>query len=141
MGPARSALLRAYLHGGGGPQVGVVIRPGGVKESGGSRGGAWVPPPPSQALDVRAPPYLKVWIRRRIVFSRGRPICLAINQKIIKLQTILTDRKSSVYFGRTRTDLISLSHSSLLAMTDGTERITRVYVQSYNCAIPGFSFR
>ena len=34
----------------------------------------------------------------RIVFSRGRPICPAINQKIIKLQTILTDRKSAFIF-------------------------------------------
>ena len=34
----------------------------------------------------------------RIVFSRGRPICPAINQKIIKLQTILTDRKSAFTF-------------------------------------------
>ena len=45
MCPARSALLRDCLHGGGGPQVGEVTRSGGVKDSGGSRGGARPPLP------------------------------------------------------------------------------------------------
>jgi len=66
--PARSALLRDCLHGGGGPQVGEVTRSGGVKDSGGSRGGAR-PPLPFMSL------FLDQTEARRAekIVSRDRP--------------------------------------------------------------------